>query len=177
MESHKDLFGPFLFNIFMNDIFLFVKKTRIANYADDNTIYTMENNIYDLLNTLERETSVILNWFCTNEMKSNEDKCHLLIANQDNISVTLGNEVVEVSNTVDLLGITIDKNLKFCEHITSLCKKGNQKLHALACISKYLSRDKMKIVMKTFIQSQFNYCPLVWMFCNRTHNEGTKVSI
>ena len=52
---------------------------------------------------------------------------------------------------------------------TSL-KKGYQKLHALARISKYLNQDKLKIIMKTFIQSQFNYCPLTWMYHNRTLN-------
>ena len=36
--------------------------------------------------------------------------------------------------------------------------------------SKYLCEDKLKIIMKTFIQSQFNYCPLVWMFHSRTLN-------
>ena len=35
----------------------------MANYADDNTIYTVESNIEDLLKTLEKETSLILNWF------------------------------------------------------------------------------------------------------------------
>ena len=51
-----------------------------------------------------------------------------------------------------------------------MVKKGNQKLHALARISKYLCKDKLRVLMKTFIESQFNYCPLVWMFHNRTIN-------
>ena len=51
-----------------------------------------------------------------------------------------------------------------------MMQKGNQKLHALARISKYLNKDKLKILKKTFIISQFNYCPLTWMFHNRTLN-------
>ena len=35
---------------------------------------------------------------------------------------------------------------------------------------RYLSKDKLRILMKTFIESQFNYCPLVWMFHNRKIN-------
>ena len=42
----------------------------MANYADDTTIYTIECSIDDLLQTLEKETSLILNWFRVNEMKS-----------------------------------------------------------------------------------------------------------
>ena len=77
---------------------------------------------------------------------------------------------VSTQLTVELLGITIDKNLNFTEHVSDLCKRGNQKLHALARISKYLKEDKLILIMKTFIRSQFNYCPLVWMFHNRTLN-------
>ena len=43
-------------------------------------------------------------------------------------------------------------------------------MQALARISKYLSKDKFKILMKSFVTSQFNYCPLTWTFHNRTLN-------
>ena len=164
------ILGPLLFNIFINDMFYFIKDTKIANYADDNTLHTVKDNIEDLLKTLEDETSIILHWFRINEMKPNDDKCHLLVCNHDKLFVTLGNEKIVTTNSVELLGVTIDNKLNFTDHVSELCKKGNQKLHALARISKYLENDKLRIIMKTFIQSQFNYCPLVWMFHNRTLN-------
>ena len=80
------ILGPLLFNIFINDMFSFIKDTNIANYADVSTLYTVEGNIDDLLNTLKNETSLILNWFRMNEMKSNDDKCHLFVTNQDSVS-------------------------------------------------------------------------------------------
>ena len=49
-------------------------------------------------------------------------------------------------------------------------QKANDKLHALARIAKYLSPEKLRILMKTFIESQFNYCPLTWMFHSRQLN-------
>ena len=119
---------------------------------------------------LETETTTVLNWFRANEMKSNDDKCHLFVANKENMSLDLGNDTIDSSETVKLLGVLIDKQLNFKEHVSTLCKKGNQKLHALARISRYLSKDKLRILMKAFIESQFNYCPLVWMFHNRTIN-------
>ena len=51
-----------------------------------------------------------------------------------------------------------------------ICKKANQKLHALARVAKYLDNNKLRILMKTFIDSQFNYCPLIWMFHSRQLN-------
>ena len=57
------ILGPLLFNIFLNDIFLFIDKVNIANYADDNTPNFVEENINCSLNTLENETNIILKWF------------------------------------------------------------------------------------------------------------------
>ena len=74
-------------------------------------------------------------------MKSNDDKCKLIVANHEYISLTLGNESIEASSTVDLLGIKFDNNLNFNEHDSDLIKRGNQKQRALARISKYLDQE------------------------------------
>ena len=171
------ILGPLLFNIFINDIFFFLDKTKIANFADDNTTYAIENDIMVLLNTLESETINVLDWFQINEMKPNQGKCHLLIADinhryySSNSYIYLDNAFVEDEKSVKLLGVIIDQNLDFEEYITSLLKKGNQKLHALMRISKYLTKDKLRLIMKTFIESQFNYCPLIWMCHSRDLNQ------
>ena len=64
------ILGPLLFNIFLNDIFYFVKDICIANYADDNTPYATNKDITKLLKTLENETNILLDWFTINEMKT-----------------------------------------------------------------------------------------------------------
>ena len=78
---------------------------------------------------MQTETNLVLKWLRLNEMKSNDNKCHLLIANQENVSVALGHEIIEATNSVELLGVKIDKNLDLNDHVSYLCKKGNQKLH------------------------------------------------
>ena len=159
-----------MFNIFINDIFFFLKKSKIANYADNNTAYATAENINGLLTILQEETTEVLKWFQINEMKPNDDKCHLIVGNQNNVNITLGSEVIESENSITLLGINIDNKLDFKNHVSGLIRKGNQKLHALARISKHIDQAKLKILMKAFIESQFNYCPLVWMFHSRTVN-------
>ena len=57
------------------------------------------------------------------------------------------------------------------EHILSLCKKVNRKLHALTRVSKYMTLNKCRILMRSFIISQFNYRPLIWMIENRGLND------
>ena len=121
------ILGPLLFNIFLNDIFLFVERTKIVNYADDNTAYAIGKNIEEIFNILIEDTSKLFQWFQVNEMKSNKDKCHHLVSNQKNISLELDNETILSSNSVKLLGITIDNNLNFNEHVSKICDKASQK--------------------------------------------------
>ena len=63
-----------------------------------------------------------------------------------------------------LLGVTISKNLKFKEHILNQCKIAGKKLSALGRVCHILSLERRRSLMKAFIESQFGYCPLVWMF-------------
>ena len=66
--------------------------------------------------------------------------------------------------------ITIDSNLTFENHISSICKKASQKLNALARIAPYMNTQKRRAIMKSFVTSQFSYCPLIWMFHSRRLN-------
>ena len=164
------ILGPLLFNIFLNDILFFVKDSNITNYADDNTPYATEDSIEKLLETLERETNILLDWFKCNEVKSNTDRCHLIIVNIQDNYIKIGNDVIASENSVKLLGVTIDNKLNFNEPVDNIFKKANNKLQPLARTAKYLSPDKLRIIMKTFSESQFNHCPLTWMFHSRQLN-------
>ena len=63
----------------------------------------------------------------------------------------------------------MDEKLNFEEHISGvILKEANKKLCALTRISKFMTQEKLKILLRSFIESQFNYCPLVWMFRSRT---------
>ena len=52
----------------------------------------------------------------------------------------------------------------------TLCKKADRKLSALSRISNYMSFEKKRPLLKVFVESQFGYCPLNWMFYSRTTN-------
>ena len=75
---------------------------------------------------------------------------------------------VKESNEVILLGITSDNKLVFKKHIENLRRTAQYKLHALTSIRKYLTLDKAILLGNTFINSQFSYAPLIWMFCRKT---------
>ena len=65
---------------------------------------------------------------------------------------------------METLGITLDRNMNFHTHIKNICRKGGQKLSALLRLTPYLDQGKKVLLYKSMTKSQFNYCPLVWMF-------------
>ena len=168
--------GPLLFNIFINDLFFVVGKSDLHNYADDNTLSMADNNIENITTTLNNDITKVNNWFQNNHLSLNQDKCQFLIierpGNRRNgfAEINIRNKAICETSKGKLLGITFDNNINMNDHIKLVCKKASSKLYALARISKYLDEHKRKLLMKSFIISQFNYCPLIWMYCQRKSN-------
>ena len=73
---HGSLLGPLLFNIF---VYLWITKTDLLNFADDNTISAAEKTIENLISTLEEESQAAIEWFKMNEMIVNPDKFQAII--------------------------------------------------------------------------------------------------
>ena len=109
-----------------------------------------------------------------NFMQSNADKCYLLVLEQrcdDPVTVKVGNTDVVNSSEEKLIGVHIDSKLSFDRHVSKLCQKVSKKVYALARISPHLNQNKLRYLMKAFITSQFEYCPLIWMFHSRQLNQ------
>ena len=163
--------GPLLFNIYLNDLLFQLADTHVCNFADDTTLNACDIELQNVLHELEDNALTAILWFENNYMKLNQSKCHFLTSGStEHLWVKVGNEMIWESQFEKLLGITVDKNLSFSLHLKELCKKVSQKVSALARIVNILPFQKRHILMKTFIESQFSYCPLVWMFCSRSLN-------
>ena len=61
----------------------------------------------------------------------------------------------------------MDNKLTFEAHIENLCKKASYKLWALQRTRKLLTVIQAKTLASSFVNRQFNYCAIVWMFCSR----------
>ena len=72
------ILGPLLFNIFMCDMFLVLNTTYFAGYANDSTPFVVRDNIADVIKALEQIGENLVNWFSSNKMKRNTNKCYLL---------------------------------------------------------------------------------------------------
>ena len=89
-------------------------------------------------------------------MKLNEGKWHFVLSGYKH----------EIMFPI-LIGVTIDKCLKFEKHIVKQCKKAGQKLSALARVCNIQNQESRRTLIKAFIESQFGYCPLIWMLTEK----------
>ena len=129
------ILGPVMFNIFINDIFDFVKKGDLHNYADDNTLSYGSNSVNDVIETLEEQSDILIKWFIENHMQANPDKFQAISigrkTHEKNLSFMLQGNKIDCEDEVKLLGVTFDFKLTFNSHVSHICKKASQQLNVL----------------------------------------------
>lgn len=168
--------GPLLFNLFINDLFLFVEESEICNYADDNTLSVADFEIDHIIDRLQSDINRLQCWLKNNNLLLNVEKCQLLIMEPPgksrdlDLSVNISNKMIKETTQAKMLGLTLCKDASMDEYIKHTCKRASSKLNALARLSPYLNEQKRILLMKTFTTSLFNYCPITWMYCLRKSN-------
>ena len=73
------ILGPLLFNIFLNDVFFFLKDVNVGNSTDDSTRYAYKKNLETIICNLRQEFSILSNWIYDNYMVLNPGKCHFML--------------------------------------------------------------------------------------------------
>ena len=106
-------------------------------------------------------------------MKVNLNKCHLLLSTTDAFNFEISETEICNSNSKKILGVTFDNKLNFVKDIITICQRANIKLNALAGLTRYMELGKRRILMNIFFDSQFNYCPVIWMCHSRALNNKT----
>ena len=132
--------------------------------------FTTTTDIPSLLLEEQASATKLFGWFKTNRLKANPAKSHILLSTNKLEIISIDGIPLAASSHEKLLGVTIDSELKFENHIKELCLKVDKKNKVLCHMSSSMSLEKRRTLMKAFIESQFNYCPLIWMLRSRTLN-------
>lgn len=165
--------GPLLFNIFINDLFFTPIESTIVNYADDNHLCTSNTCIDSLVDTLNSDANMAIEWFDVNYMGVNPDKFQGIVLGRHGIvsvDFLIKNEIISSKRTIKVLGVTLDDQLKFDLHITNICRKASGQINALKRLSKIFQKVSKKKIYDAFISSNFHYCPLSWIFCGKNNS-------
>ena len=85
--------------------------TDFASYADDNTPYVSADTIDEVIKRLETASVKLFKWFTDNHMKVNQDKSHLIVSKNKNISMHIGPFEIKNTKCENRLGIKVDSRL------------------------------------------------------------------
>ena len=102
--------GPLLFDFLINELFSFIESSSIHNFSYDNTLSAWANTISDLINELEPESNIDIEWFKMNKMIVNPDKFQLMVLNKKrsdlaNTNFQVDNQAIKLVPSVEPLGI------------------------------------------------------------------------
>ena len=118
--------GPFLFNFFMNDFTYASTKSEFCNFADDNTIYACSQNLEHVVSCLKDDTHSALCCFRDNGMVANLSKFQVMflgLKSDQEYVFEIDKKPIPATSTVKLLGINIDCQIKFSEHVNTCVNK------------------------------------------------------
>ena len=133
------ILGPLLFNA---DLFFSVNSTNIENYVDDNTPYATANDIDSLITSLEEASKSLFTRFDNNLIKSNADKCHLLVSSNGKVTIKIGSHEIANTKREKPLGVHLDSKVSFEYHISEICEKASRKVFAQARLISGMSLSK-----------------------------------
>ena len=129
--------GPLLFNIFINDLFLFVVNSDVCNFSDDNTLSIANISIEEIITHLQNDIRILQTWYHNNGMLWNVTKCKCLIVESykskknEAAKMKVHDQFIVENKEGKLLGITLDSNITMNKHIKNICQQASNKLNTL----------------------------------------------
>ena len=129
-------------------MFFLTECTGVCNFVDDTTFFACDCDLKHLMERLKHDTKLAIEWFENDYMKLNEDKSDLVVAGHryETLWANFGEIRICESKNEKLLGLNIDRNINFDDHVFTLCKKACRKLSVLSRISNNMSFEKKRIL-------------------------------
>ena len=163
--------GPDLWNISIWDIVKLKLRRHcyICKYADDILAIIVGIDLNTVVGLMQQSLNEIYQWLQAKGLKISLSKSFCVIVNQRRKStpppLTLGGEEVPYVESFKYLGVIIDKNLTWKDHVTNRVKKAKKDLMAskkLISKSWGLTPNKVKWIYECIVRPSLSYACHVW---------------
>ena len=118
--------GTSLLKFFINDIIFAMNSSHVCNCADDNTVYVCDKDVESVARRLEDDIPRALDRSQHKRMVENPKNFQVMLLGlkqHQGFLLEVGNNIINVTRCVKLLGITVDDELKFDKHVKKFAKK------------------------------------------------------
>ena len=158
--------GPLFFDIYSNDLSKMCTENECLLFADDTCLTYIGDNLDALVQNVNDRLSSILDWCRYNKLSINPSKSEYMIITNLPIptepSIYIGPDRISRSSCVKYLGMHIDSNLKFTDHVFHLTKKLSRLAGISYKLGKYLNLRAAKNYYYSCVYSVLTYCLSVW---------------
>ena len=171
------ILGPLLFLLYINDMPHCSETLKFILFADDTTLYFASENINSLFKILNSELRKLDEWFRANKLSLNVKKTKYSLfhkpKSKDSLplklpDIAINNIKLQRENNVKFLGVIINENLDWNEHIKTIENKISKSIGILYRIRQFLDIHSLKLLYFSHIHSLMNYANIVWGSANKT---------
>ena len=167
------ILGPLLFLLFINDLPISLRNVVSSTdmYADDTTIYDIQNSKHAVEHNLQSSMFLLEQWCKQNGMVLNTDKTKVLLITtphkrarlkNDPLSVSFKSVPLKYSKGEKLLGVNINENLNWGDHVNKIKKKVSTNIWLLSRIKSFIPVNARILFYKAYIQPHFDFCNVIW---------------
>ena len=157
----------------------YMTNTKIVAYADDVQFLDSDTpgNIQSMQSRLERTLSIAHEWFVQNRLQINPDKTEMIFIKSQrknidtNISLSFGDSFVSPSQSVKVLGVSIDAHLTWESHITTVIQKCNVIIISIGRMRSKIPYCTRRLLIEALVIPHIRYCATVWGGCNKTQKK------
>ena len=161
-----------LFSIYINDL-PFSTKASCQMFADDTTVYVKHTDVSKISTLLQPEVDKLIEWAELNHMVIHPQKTkYMLVTNRQKrqnlcvddtqMQVVIAGKNIDKVDSHKVLGVIIDHNLSWTNHIDALCKKVSKYMFQLTRMKHFLDIHSRKLYFIAYIQSSIDYSSTIW---------------
>ena len=165
------ILGPLLFSIYTNDLPLIPQKCSTQSYVDDTKLITsfeLKANL-DAIADLEDDLFKIGEWCSNNQLLLNPGKTKLMIFGSRQMRAKfqfrylsfMGKDIVPTDTAKDL-GVTLDSNLTYDEHIIKTASSCMSRLGQINRVKHVFDKRTLLMIINSLVFSRLFYCSNVW---------------
>ena len=160
--------GPLFFLIYVNDMIKACPQLELVLFADDTNIFAQGKNIADLYNQVNSELEELNRWFRCNKLTLNLKKTEYMFfggPRQQEVpqaTLKIGGEQIKRVDGARFLGVWVDHELKWTEHINKVRNKVSQLLGVIGRVSSVLDQKSLQTLYNGIVLPHLQYCLIVW---------------
>lgn len=157
------ILAPLLFAVYINDLALTLQHSKLKLYADDLTLYRITDNMHDS-SLLQQDLNTLMKWSSEWQLNVNFDKCHVIhlgYNNNHNI-YHLHNTIISESKCEKILGVHIDNELSYTQHVFYVADKARKLCNMLLRSFAKCNANLLIQLYKIYVRPVLEYGSIIW---------------